>query len=134
MRFHIYKRKRTQISVPIASMGDIAFLLIIFFMLASTFMKEANVEMDKPVARDLNKLERIPISVTIDRDGIVRFQGDITDAQSLQSLVEEELDNRDDKTVLLKIDRKLVQNQYADVFIALSKAGAELALVGLEEE
>ena len=34
-------------------MGDIAFLLIIFFMLASNFMKTANVDMEEPRSSDL---------------------------------------------------------------------------------
>ena len=40
----IRRRKKPSLVLPLSSMGDIAFLLIIFFMLASNFMKTGNAE------------------------------------------------------------------------------------------
>ena len=56
-------------------MGDIAFLLIIFFMLASNFMKTANVDMEEPSSSDLEQQEAAKQSVTMDRNGDIWFQG-----------------------------------------------------------
>ena len=42
----IRRKKRMSLIVPTSSMGDIAFLLIIFFMLASTFMKSGNAQVE----------------------------------------------------------------------------------------
>jgi len=56
------------IPVPVASMGDIAFLLIIFFMVCSRFAKDPGVSIDPPTTVDVNKLDDYPIVVLIDRD------------------------------------------------------------------
>jgi len=42
------KRQRRKIAVPVASMGDIAFLLIIFFMVVSNFFKTPKIDADMP--------------------------------------------------------------------------------------
>ena len=39
--------------IPIASMGDIAFLLIIFFMLTSNFIQEAHIRLTPASAADV---------------------------------------------------------------------------------
>ena len=44
------KRKKQAISVPTASMGDIAFLLIIFFMVCSKFSQDVAIKLKPPVA------------------------------------------------------------------------------------
>ena len=46
----VRRRKRMDLTLPTSSMGDIAFLLIIFFVLASHFMKTANIEAEKPTS------------------------------------------------------------------------------------
>lgn len=61
--------------LPLASMGDIAFLLIIFFMLASNFMKTANADMEEPRSSDLEQQEAAKLSVTMDRNGDIWFEG-----------------------------------------------------------
>ena len=53
----IRKRKKPSLVLPLSSMGDIAFLLIIFFMLASNFMKTANVDLEEAHAADLERQE-----------------------------------------------------------------------------
>ena len=51
----IRRRKKPSLVLPLSSMGDIAFLLIIFFMLASNFMKTNKVELEKPLSPDLEQ-------------------------------------------------------------------------------
>ena len=48
----IRRRKKPNLVLPLSSMGDIAFLLIIFFMLASNFMKTGNVDLQRPGGAD----------------------------------------------------------------------------------
>ena len=65
----IRRRKKPSLVLPLSSMGDIAFLLIIFFMLASNFMKTSNVELEKPDAPSLEQQEPPKCSVLLDKDG-----------------------------------------------------------------
>ena len=70
------KRRKMSIIVPIASMGDIAFLLIIFFILASNFAQEAHIEFDPAKSPDIEKMERSQVSVVVDQEGQIWLQGE----------------------------------------------------------
>ena len=59
----IRRRKKPNLVLPLSSMGDIAFLLIIFFMLASNFMKTGNVDLQRPGAPTLEQQEPAKCSV-----------------------------------------------------------------------
>ena len=51
------RRRRRTIIVPVVSMGDIAFLLIIFFILCSNIAREAGIAVAPPVSADLDQVD-----------------------------------------------------------------------------
>ncbi len=130
----IRRKHRPQPFIPLASMGDIAFLLIIFFMLNATFMKDANIQLEPARSGDLDKLKQATISVSIDADGVSRLQGNELTPKSLEFAVENMLTGRDDRVVKLSVDRDLPKETYLPVIEALSRAGATLQVTGLQLE
>jgi biopolymer transport protein ExbD len=119
--------------IPLASMGDIAFLLIIFFMLTSNFIKEAHIKVTPPASPDIEVLKESRVSLSMDEEGNVWLQGQPCPQALIESATETLLENQEDKVVVLKIDKGLTQEQFGPVLMALSKAGAEIALVGTKE-
>ena len=126
-------RPNPKIDIPIVNIGDIAFLLIIFFILTSTFMRESYIKVTPPTSPDIDKLGLTPVSVTVDQSGTVWLQGVACQVEALESGVSVLLEGKPDKAVLLKIDKGLPQKTYGPVLLALSKAGAEVALIGTEQ-
>jgi biopolymer transport protein ExbD len=118
--------------VPLAAMGDIAFLLIIFFMLNATFLKDASVTLQPPTSGDLEQLEDALIAVSVDAEGVVRLQGNQITTKSLETAVERMLADRDDRTVKLSVDRNQAKEVFLPVVEALSRAGATLLFAGEE--
>ena len=110
--------------VSVASMGDIAFLLIIFFILASNFAQEAHIDFDPAKSPDIEKME----------DGQIWLQGEECPVDLLAGGVEALLDAQDNKVVMLTVHRELAHDVYGDAFLKLSEAGAEIALVGVNKE
>ncbi|MFW6132387.1 MAG: ExbD/TolR family protein [Planctomycetota bacterium] len=125
----VRRRRRLSVVVPIATIGDIAFLLIIFFVLVSNF-REQNIELEQPDAPDIEQLEAAGMTVSIDETGQVWFGGARCAAEALETRVGDRLEGRADKTVMLQVDRELAQHQYGPVVLALSRAGATIAMVG----
>ena len=120
--------------IPVASMGDIAFLLIIFFMLTSNFIKEAHVNVEPAAAPGIGPMKESQVSVTMDKQAKVWLQGQPCPVEILEEGVTALLAEREDKAVMLKIDKEVNHEAYGPVFMALSRAGAEIALVGKTEE
>jgi len=128
------RRKKAAIIVPVVSMGDIAFLLIIFFMLCSHFAKEAGQNITPARSEDIDNLKKAPIFVAIDEKGVVYFQGAATGgADEVEALLSEVIDEdtpAERRRVHLKVDASVEPEVYKPVLEALGKAGASIELVG----
>lgn len=126
------RRKRTSmVFVPTASMGDIAFLLIIFFMLTSKFMKESHVVFKQPDSPDIDTVEDSPISVIVDQEGKTWLQGQPCDSpELLKEAIERLVGDKKDKMVMLKVDKGVNEAVFGPVLMNLGKAGVRVALIG----
>ncbi len=116
--------------VPTASFGDIAFLLIIFFMVASVFMRESSIKIKPAISADIDKVNAVPISIILDSEGQIWLQGEKYALDALEPEVSVMLHNKTDKQVFLKVDKDQKQKDFGAVLMKLSNAGAEIVLVG----
>jgi len=130
----IRRRKKPSLVLPLSSMGDIAFLLIIFFMLASNFMKTNKVELDRPGSPDLEQQEPPKSSVVMDKDGKIWYEGaqvqthEVTDA--LRALAEKNKEH----SVHIVVDKDLKRKDFMPLIEAISESGAKLILTGEKED
>ncbi len=128
-----YERKpEPKIDIPIVNIGDIAFLLIIFFIMTSTFMRESYIKLTIPKSPDIRKMKEAPVGVVLDSKGLLWLQGTSCSLANLEPGVNALLMDKKEKIVTLKIDKALSQREYGPVLMALSKAGAEVALIGTQ--
>ncbi len=126
----IARRRRRQPLLPLTSFGDIAFQLIIFFVLASVFMKEAHIKSRPPESPDIEILEQAPLSVVLDEQGRLWVQGEECALDALEPLVSSLLGDRKDRRVYLKMDRDRRYREFGRVLAALAQSEAELVLIG----
>ncbi len=64
------RRPRTEVSIELTPLIDVVFLLLIFFMVSTTFIRETQLDLNLPEASgDLQQPEDQSIVVTIAEDG-----------------------------------------------------------------
>lgn len=133
------KRKRSKHLpvIPTTSMGDIAFLLIIFFMICSNFAKESSISLQPPRAADLDVVEETAISVAIDRDGAIFLQGTrVPDAEAVKwgvaSLLKDKATPKQ-RTVMFKCDSNAPLASFESVLESISEGGGIIAALGEKE-
>ena len=127
----LQRRPRQQPLVPLASMGDIAFLLIIFFVLTTVFVQEANIESEPPASADIERiLKPSQASVIMDEDGMLYLNGEKIAVESLESYVTTMLEKKKDRIVMVKIHKELTADVFRPVLMALSKADANMDMIG----
>jgi biopolymer transport protein ExbD len=114
----------------LATMGDIALLLIIFFMLEANFIKEAHVDVELPESPDIEEIEDSQVSIVMDADAIVYVQGEEKDMDELAAALDGELTGRKTDVITLKIDRTLRHDQFVRILAILSKTNAQIAWLG----
>ncbi len=139
MGLKIKRRKGNEIIVPTSSMGDIAFLLIIFFMLTSKFMQEAQVEHVLPNSPEVEQILPQELSLILDENGVLWVQGEETDIQSMAEIVKQmqsDLDEaqRKEFTVVFKVHNELDSRVYEPVIRKLAELDVNVAFAGEKDK
>jgi len=128
------RKRRKMIPVPVASMGDIAFLLIIFFMVCSRFAKDPGVNIEAATTIEVTKLDDYPIVVLIDQEAQIYFQGEqIGSAGQLEEEIARSVEGKTEeksRTVLFRCDRSIYKRVFGPVIEAIAKGGGRIAAVG----
>ena len=140
MRSSGLRRRRRAGGYPdLTSFSDIAFLLIIFFILCST--KKAGITVNPPMATGLEDLPKPTIYVAIDADNRLWLDGDEVDSPGeIESGVSDRLARLDpnaageQRTVVFECDRTVNKEVFEPVIEAIAKAGAVIAAVGTERK
>lgn len=64
------RRHRDDVGVDLTPLIDVVFLLLIFFMVSTTFIRETQLKIDLPEASgELQEIEDDVIEITVDRNG-----------------------------------------------------------------
>ncbi len=128
-------RRRVNIYVPTASMGDIAFLLIIFFMLTSKFMQESHVVYKEAESPDIVTVDDTSFSVIVDEKGAIWLQGQpCSSPEELRMALERLIGEKKDTVVMLKIDRNATESQFGPVLMNLGNVGVRIAMTGTKSK
>ncbi len=130
----IKRKKKPPLIVPTDSMGDIAFLLIIFFMLASTFMKSANVEYESATSPSIESHDAPLVEIIIDNAGVIWLGGVEVTAEEVLTQCKMQAEELKEQPVHLKVDRNLLRKDYMPVIEAISEAGVKMILTGEQSE
>ena len=128
------KARRVAPAVPLASMGDIAFLLTIFFILTSNFAKDDTRNIKPPTARELAQMENQTVSISIDADGGIFFNGrPVASPATIEAGVAGFLAGKKDpkdRMVVFRCDKGVDKKVFEPVLAAISKGGGVIAAVG----
>jgi len=125
-------------SIPTASMGDIAFLIIIFFMTTSIFSREKGLKIVLPEKGEEVKVKQENVmEVRVSPDGRVLVGKENTPVQipEVRELVVRALADNPKMAIALKVSRRAPYRTMIDVFDQLKMAKAKrISLVPIQEQ
>jgi len=125
-----------RVTIPTASQGDIAFLIMIFFMTTSMFAKEKGLKMVLPELGQATKIKAENIlAVAVNPAGQVLVGDQIVNVEDVRDIVVKRLAENADLAIALRVSRKAPYRLMVDVFDQLKLAKAErISLVPVMEE
>lgn len=130
----IKKRQNASTEIPSASMSDIAFLLIIFFMLTTVFSQEQGIKYQLPDSTTQVSLEKKPMTIVVDEnenitiDDVPATLNDIRLKVSAQKLINKNL------FVIIKIAPNAPYKYLIDVIDQVNLGGVDnIAFQSTEE-
>ena len=127
-------RARIHSHLDIAPLIDIVFLLLVFFMLTSTFMVPEAIELELPQSSSATVTDSTPIVVSLNESGQLALNGERIEREQLRGAIEKLLQADTDATITLKSDAHTEVQQLLAVMDEIRAAGGtEVALATLQK-
>lgn len=121
------KRRRSSNAIEI-NMGpliDLVFLLLIFFIVTTTFVKETGLEVHRPSAKTAEKKEKSTILIGVSKDGTIYMENRVIDIRAVRAHVEKLLAENPEAGVILVADKKSETGVIVNVIDQCRLAGAK---------
>lgn len=120
--------------IDISPLIDMVFILLIFFMVTTTFVKDMKLELDRPSAASASAASTKSIRVFIDSLGDIYVDNQPVRIYSLQSKLRDMLRVSTNKTVLVVTDETVAAKLVLEVVDQSRLAGASDVGVATEQE
>jgi biopolymer transport protein ExbD len=122
------KKSKVNVAIPTASMPDIIFMLLIFFMVATVIKQYSGLKVQLPDANKIQKIEgskRHISTIWLDKNNALIIDDiKVGEMKNLRNIAYEKIANNPQLIVDLKIDRLAEMAKVNDVHQELRKASA----------
>jgi len=132
MRFR--QKKSQEIGVDMSPLIDMVFILLIFFMVSSTFVKDMKLDLNRPGASSASKASSKVIRVYIDNAGDSYIDGQPVKTWAIQGKLRDMLRASTERSVLVVTDDGIEVNKLIEVVDQCRMAGAKDVAVATEKE
>ncbi len=131
MRFR--RREQEEQQIDISPLIDMVFILLIFFMVSTTFVKDMQLDLERPGAASASTASTKALRVYVDKNSSVFVDGNPVKPWMLQSRVRQLLAGGDGQ-VLVIVDRNVPSEKLIEVVDQCRLAGAADVGVATEQE
>ncbi len=134
MLVHHKQRQRLKVEIPLTSLIDIVFLLLIYFLLTTNFMVEEGIKIKLPQAKASAPQTEEVIVVYVDRQGRAFLGTQEVSLAMLFDRLREMIGEKQNKLVVIRADRAVILNKAVKVMDVAKAAGAGRLFLATEKD
>ncbi|RDL30282.1 biopolymer transporter ExbD [Photobacterium damselae] len=123
MRLTRPSRNREDAQIDLTSMLDIVFIMLIFFIVTSSFVRESGVEVNRPQASHAVSQKDTGIFIAITSANDIYIDKRIVDAERVQATIEHMLVDQPDAALVIQADEHAYNGTVVKVMDAAKGAG-----------
>lgn len=116
-------KKRLELNM--APLIDMVFILLIFFLVTTSFVKETGVDISRPTAGTAVAKNKFTILIGITRDNTIHLDRREIDVRAVRSIVERAMAENPEAGVVIVADKDSKTGLVISVMDACKLAGAE---------
>lgn len=129
------KRHRKKPFIPMSSMSDIGFLLLIFIMLISLINQRHEVKIEYPEAKRVERTQECAnLEIWVEKNGQVRVNGNGVNEQELEGIIAGTLSRQPETRVHIIADRRTPYRAVNGVVSILQRLQHRVVSFVVEEE
>lgn len=119
------KQRRRSSEINMTPLIDMVFILLIFFIVTTSFVKESGVDIERPVANTAVRKENVSVVVGVDADGVVWLDGRSMDIRSVRPWMQQFLAETPEGAVMVAADAHAESGILIRVLDACREAGVK---------
>ncbi|SHO56175.1 ExbD/TolR family protein [Vibrio quintilis] len=133
MRLGRRPEKQDEAQIDLTSMLDIVFIMLIFFIVTSSFVRESGVEVDRPQASHAVAQKQAGIFIAITAANDIYIDKKIVDIDSVRAALEKMLLDKPDASLVIQADRHAYNGTVIQVMDAAKGAGIKRIALAAEK-
>jgi biopolymer transport protein ExbD len=126
-------REEDESEINLTPMLDVTFIMLIFFIVTASFVKEAGVDVKRPGAVTAETKGRASIFIAITEDGDIWIDRRLVDARAVQANIERLLAENPKGSVIIQADKNSKNGLLVQVMDAAKLAGVEDISIAAEK-
>ena len=134
MEFNMPRRKQKDMGIEMGPLMDIVFILLIFFVVTSSFTRETGVDVTKPQAQSASQLEKENLLIAITREGTIHMNERQVDLASLQDILKQSLAKAPDREAVVIADKGSETGVLVQVIDMCNLAGVKKVSIAAQAE
>lgn len=134
MLVHKRKRPRYGVQLPMTSLIDVVFLLLVYFLLTTNFLVDEGIDLKLPQAQASRPQTEKELTIYVDSEGTAYLENRPVPLNELFDRLRALLGDRTDRLVVIKADRGVVLNKAVLVMDVAKAAGASRLFLATEKD
>ncbi|MGF1804713.1 biopolymer transporter ExbD [Aliivibrio sifiae] len=134
MRLGRRDTKTEEAQIDLTSMLDIVFIMLIFFIVTSSFVRESGVEVNRPQASNVTSQKDAGIFVGINASNDIYIDKRIVDVERVQATLEHLLLEQPDASLVIQADEHAYNGTVVKVMDAAKGAGVKQIALAAEKK
>jgi biopolymer transport protein ExbD len=127
-------KAKEEATVDLTSMLDIVFIMLIFFIVTSSFVKESGVEVNRPQAAHVSSQKDAGIFIAITASNDVFIDKRRVDVERVQAALETLLLDKLDASLVIQADKHSYNGTVVEVMDAAKGSGVDKIALVTEEK
>ncbi len=127
-------REDEDAAIDMTPMLDIVFIMLIFFIVTTSFVKEAGIDVNKPDASQATKKPSANIFIAIRANGEVWMDKRMVDVERVGANIERLLAEQPTDMVVIQADKDARHGVVVQVMDQIKEAGIEKISIAAEDD
>ena len=119
------RMRNKEIGINMSPLIDLVFLLLIFFMVTTSFVRETGIDVQRPTASSASLAEGGNILVAVSKEGSIHFDGRQIDIRSVRAHIVRALAQNPEGSVVIIADKISYTGKLIQVMDQCRLAGAK---------
>lgn len=132
MQFNVKAKRKTMINMT--SLIDVLFLLLIFFMVSSSFLEQPGIKLELPHAQSAVVTQQKDFTLYLDKNGEMFLNKDKVTLDNLGAQLKQALPNMIEGALILKADQDASHGTVVRVMDVAKQSGVRKLIIGTKLE